>query len=214
MAIDYQKLLSKKSDEELQDYFYNCTKYTSETISEVIKEFKHRGKTISEEEINSYRQLIQEQDDKRNEIEKSDKDFWDNGNNLKKNVTTDKEAPIYYSEKAIYTFSTFFSVIFGSVLLAINCRSTENKRGAWQVLLFGVIFTSLQIFLLSKIPRNTILTFVFSTVGALIMNNLFWKKYIGKDTKYRTKPIWKPLLVAVIIFLPIFLFLVFGGPEN
>lgn len=214
MAIDYHKLLSKKSNQDLREYLNNFKKYTPETIEEVIREFKQRGQIIPEEDVSNYRQQLKEQADKRDEIESRDKEFWDNGKNWEKNLTTDPNAPVFYSERVIYTFSTFLSVIFGSVLLAINCRSTEEKKGAWQVLLFGVCFTSLQILLLSQIPRNTMLTFIFSTIGALIMNNLFWKKYIGKDTKYRTKPIWKPLIVAIIIYVPLFLFLIFGNPDN
>ena len=102
-------------------------------------------------------------------------------------------------------FSAFFCVIFGAVLLAINFRSTESKKGVWGVIVFGLIYTGLQFRVLSMIGRNTVLTLVCGMLGGMLMNQFFWKKYIGKDTKYRTKPIWKPLIIGIIIFTPFIL---------
>ena len=35
---------------------------------------------------------------------------------------------------------------------------------------------------------------------ALILNYVFWKKFIGADTPYRKRKIWVPLIIGVIIF--------------
>jgi hypothetical protein len=171
-----------------------------------IAEMQKRGRTFSDEELAKWRQEFQA---KREAAEKEENEHF--GNQWKKNVVTDENAPAYYSERAIYMFSAFFSVIFGAVLLAINCRSTETKKGVWEVIAFGVVYTGLQIWVLSMIPRNTGLTVVCSMGGALLMNHFFWKKYIGKDTKYRTKPIWKPLIIGLIIFTPLLLAAIYGG---
>ncbi len=57
--------------------------------------------------------------------------------------------PKYYSVKAIYAFSFLFSTIFGAVLMAINIKNTESKKGIPQVLLFGFLYTGLEIWVLN-----------------------------------------------------------------
>ncbi|MET4083189.1 hypothetical protein ABIB40_003158 [Pedobacter sp. UYP30] len=208
MEINFKKLMSNKSDDELQKYLDNRTKFVPEAIESAVAEMQKRGRVFSEEELDSYRNEFQA---KREAAEKEKNEFF--GNQWKKNVVTDENAPAYYSERAIYIFSILFSAIFGAVLLAINCRSTNEKKGVWEVIAFGVVYTGLQLWVLSMIPRSTGLTLVFSLAGALLMNHFFWKKYIGKNTKYRTKPIWKPLIIGLIISTLLLLAVIQGGFE-
>ncbi|MXV53363.1 hypothetical protein GS399_20590 [Pedobacter sp. HMF7647] len=208
MEIDFQRLMTNKSDEGLQEYLDNRTKFIPEAVEAAINEMQKRGRIFSDEELAIYRKEFQA---KKEATEKEEKKLV--GNQWKKNVVTDISAPAYYSESAIYMFSVFFSVLFGAVLLAINFRSTETKKGVWEVIAFGIFYTGLQVWILSMIPRNTGLTLVFSMGGALLLNFFFWKKYIGKDTKYRTKPIWKPLIIGVVIFTPLLLAAIYGGAE-
>jgi hypothetical protein len=55
MEIDFQKLMSTKSDEDLQEYLDNCAKYTANAIEAAIAEMKKRGRIFSEEELNTYK---------------------------------------------------------------------------------------------------------------------------------------------------------------
>lgn len=206
MELDFEKLMTNKSDEGLQEYLDNRTKYTSEAIEAAIAEMKKRGRTFSDEELANLRNELQA---KRDAANKEEDEFFRNPWNT--NIVSDENAPAYYSERAIFLFSAFFSVIFGAVLLSINCRSTEFKKNVWKIMVFGIVYTGLQLWVLSLIPRSTILTFLCSMVGALLMNYLFWKRYIGKDTKYRAKPIWKPLIIGLIIFIPFILAAIYVG---
>jgi hypothetical protein len=206
MENKFEKLMSNNSDEGLQAYLDNRQRFTQEAVEAAIAEMQKRGRTFSDEELANFQQEFQA---KREAKEKEENDLF--GSQWKKNVVTDENAPAYYSEYAIYMFSAFFSVIFGAVLLAINFRSTDTKKGVWEVIAFGIVYTGLQFGILSMMPRSTLLTLVFSMGGALLMNHFFWKKHIGKDTKYRAKPIWKPLIIALVIFIPLFLAAIFGG---
>jgi len=213
MENNFEKLMTNKSDEGLQEYLDNRTKFTPEAVEAAIAEMQKRGRLFADEELANVRQDLQA---KRVATEKEEKKIL--GNQWKKNVVTDENAPAYYSERAIYGFSIFFSVIFGAVLLAINCQHTDEKKGVWEVIAFGVVYVGLQLWLLSMIPRSTNLsltnlTLVFSIGGGFIMSRFFWKKYIGKDTKYRAKPIWKPLIIGLIIFTLLFLVAIYGGAE-
>ncbi|MBP6455205.1 MAG: hypothetical protein KA275_00640 [Chitinophagaceae bacterium] len=184
-----------KSDEGLQFYLDNRTKFTHEAIEAAIAEMQKRGHHFTNEELENFQQ---ENKLKQTVKEKEYNNFF--GNYWKKNVVKDKNAPLYYSEKAIYIFTILFSVLFGSVILAINFRDSKSKKGIWEVLAFGICYTGLQIWFLSMIQRsNTGLSFLFSTCGAMLLNHFFWKKYIGESTKYRTKPIWIPLIFALLI---------------
>ena len=125
-----------------------------------------------------------------------------NTNYWTKNIVTDPNAPQYYSLRAIWGFSVFFTVIFGAVLLAANLT---DKKAKWTVIGFGILYTTLAIVILNMVPlTNTGLTFGINAIGALILTQVFWKKHLG-ETKFRTKPIWKPLIISIIIMIPFLL---------
>ena len=197
MPIDFKEMMSKMSDYELNGYIENRKNYTKEAVESAILELKNRGREFSEEETS---EILQQFDKKKLESREYESiNLTASSSGWKKNVVTDKDAPEFYSEKAIYLFSVIFSVIFGSVLMSINFRKTESKKGAFEVLGFGILFFIVQVYILSMFPRKTIFTLMFSMVGALILNYFFWRKYIGKDTKYRAKPIWIPLIIGVVL---------------
>ena len=200
MENKFEKLMSSKSDVGLQKYLDDRTKFTPEAVEAAIAEMQNRGRTFSDEELASLRQAL---DAKREAEDQEEKELF--GNQWSKNVVTDENAPVYYSESAIYMFSAFFNVFFGAVLLAINFRSTGTKKGIWAVIVFGIVYTGLQFYMLSLVPRNTLLVLLFNMGGGLLLNHFFWKKHIGRDTKYRAKPIWIPLIIGIIIFVPILL---------
>jgi hypothetical protein len=58
MNIDFEKLMSSKSDDELQHYLDNSLKFTAETLEAVIKEFQKRGKSISNDDLIRTKQII------------------------------------------------------------------------------------------------------------------------------------------------------------
>jgi len=128
--------------------------------------------------------------------------------NWTKNVVTDQEAPQFYSPRAIWGFSVFFTVIFGAVLLALNLT---DRKAKWIVIGVGVLYTAAAIFIINLLPQpNTGITIGLNTGGALLLTNLFWDKYVGKETKFRTKQIWKPLIISILISIPFLLALIYG----
>jgi len=193
MERDFAKLMLSKSEKELQEYIDDRLKYTPSAVFAAIDELKNRGKFFSDGEIETIKIDLE----KKQEVDKER--FTDDRTTWKRNIVTDADAPQYYSVGAIYGFSIFFSTIFGAVLMAINLRKTESKKGVAEVIIFGVAYFSLQIYILSFIPRNTGLNTVFGIAGAAVINHFFWRKYIGSETKYRKKPIWVPLIISISI---------------
>src|SRR5438445_7661421 len=174
MEIDFKKLMPSKSEDDLQEYINNRLKYTPDAVFAAIEELKKRGKIFTEAAI----EIIKYDIEKHQEVSKQrivEGEF--NFNRWKKNVTDDINAPEFYSERVIYTFSILFSVLFGSILMAINLRNTETKKGIIEIMLFGIGYMSIQIWILSFLPRNSGLTLITSAGGAMIINYIFWKKY-------------------------------------
>src|SRR5690606_38038489 len=112
------------SDDGLQEYLDNQTKFTPDAIDAAIAVMQKRGRVFTDEELADVRQDLQA---KRVATEKEENDFI--GNQRKKNVVRDVNAPAYYSERAISLLSAFFIVICAAVLVAMNCRSPDENKG-------------------------------------------------------------------------------------
>lgn len=187
------KILSEKSDKELMFYINNAGKHTEEAVWLALDILKSRNMELPDnisETIET--QLLEKKKAPR-------KTIWE------KNITEDLEAPQLYSQQAIYIFSLLFSVLFGSVMLAHNLYKLK-KPFIWAIL-FGLLYSSGTVYLLEEYHGSLPMTFIVSALGAVVLYQLFWNRWIGKQTKYRTKPIWVPLIVALLIFIPIIIML-------
>jgi drug/metabolite transporter superfamily protein YnfA len=205
MGIDFEELMTKKSDEGLNEYLTNIEKYVPEAVYAAINELKKRGRNFTDEELETIKDKIKNKiaaQKKENEATKSA--AWD------KNKVMDVNAPEFYTQRAIWGFSVFFSVICGAVLLASN---TNDKKAKWTVIGFGILFTIAAIFLLDFLPRNTGLTLAVNGGGSYLLTSLFWNKYLGRDTQYRSKAIWKPLIICILIFIPLVALIIYGGQQ-
>lgn len=194
MEIDFEKLMAAKSAEDLQKYMTDNSRYTPEAISAAINELRKRGRVFTETELIKINSDIEQKKEN------------DNNNNFtfdwKKNVVTDIDAPLFYSERVIWYFSILFGVITGGVLLSINLKKLNKKKVSFFTLLFGIIYSIFTIWIIGLISEKTKstsgLTIGFNGVGAFVLHRFFWRKYIGKDTKYRARPFWGPLVICIV----------------
>lgn len=197
--------MTKKSEDGLNEYLTNTDRYVPDAIYAAINELKKRGRIFSEDELQTVKDKIQKKiESQKKESEATKPPRWD------KNKVTDANAPEFYTQRAIWGFSIFFSVICGAALLASN---TSDKKAKWTVMGFGILFTIAAIFLLGFLPRNTGLTLAVNGGGSYILTSLFWNKYLGRDTQYRTKAIWKPLIICLLIFIPLVALIIYGGVQ-
>jgi hypothetical protein len=192
----FERLMTTLSDNELQGYLNNQSKYIPEAIEAALAEIQKRGRVFSEAELSALQMEINLRKEVvpiANEVPNTINPLW------KKLVPVDDpNAPVFYSERAIYLFSIFFNVLFGTILSAINFSKTEQKKGIFEVIAFGIGYTALMLAVLMQFPRNTILIIVFNVAGAMILQ-LFWNKYIGKGVQYHARPIWVPLIIGLIL---------------
>ena len=78
--------------------------------------------------------------------------------------------------------------------------------------MFGLLFTFGQMNLAQFIPHPSLgISLIINAVGVTIMYQLFWNKSIGKDTRYRAKPIWIPLVIGIVVIIPLIYFAISSG---
>lgn len=196
--MNFQRLMVKKSDNELEGYLINIMAYSREIVEAAITELKNRGRVFTEDELSTLETKIQERE---NTIGKNTITVRDS---FEKNIVEDESALALYSRKTIDWTTFLFGIVVGSILMVLNLKSAEKKKGVFTILIFGTVYLLLEIFILSLIPGKTS-SFVnlarlgLNGLGAFIMHTLIWDKFIGKDFKYRKKPIWLPIILGVIM---------------
>ncbi len=191
------RILSEKSDRELMFYINNLDKHTEEAVMVALEILKSRHVILPEDITETISNHF-----KQNK-EKPRTNHWN------RNITTDSEAMEFYSQKAIYIFSILFSVLFGSVMLAYNLHKVR-KPFVWTIL-FGLTYSSISVYFLEKYHGSLPMTFIANSLGGVVLYQLFWNSWIGKQTQYRAKSIWIPLIIALIIFVPLTILPILGS---
>ena len=110
--------------------------------------------------------------------------------------------PELYSKRVIYIFSVIFSTIFGTVLLMSNLKQVKDNKARWEVLAFGVIFTVGSAITLTTVELQTNLGIPLNILGAVILNEFFWNRSLGKDAEFEKKSWHKPAIISALITLP------------
>ncbi|WP_405384119.1 hypothetical protein [Maribacter sp. LLG6340-A2] len=194
-----------KTNSELEYILENKEKYNEKAISASIHILTERnGKTTKIETVENEIQIAKEKkivQQKKVAEETKKKSF----------LTVDPNAPELHSKKVIMLFSAIFSTIFGAVLLMYNMKQTDNSKGRIQVLIFGILYTVATIAIIDLLNIKTNLALIFNFAGAGILTEYFWNKFIGKEFKYRKRSWVKPAIISVLIVIPIFLAIIYGG---
>jgi hypothetical protein len=201
MENKFTESVKLRTDDELKEILIDFNKYQKDLIDAAKEELNLRNIELIDEEKQKIENLKVQVRQELKEEAKLYKPIGLFRSNWKKNIVDDPEAPQLYSRQVINVFSILFSVLFGGILLAINLKNTNNKKAILPVLLFSGTFTGLLMYVLSFVPGSTTpFTIACNLIGAMVLYNYFWWKYIGKDFKYRTKPFWIPLIIAIVIF--------------
>ena len=201
MDNNFIEEVESKTIEELREIAVNFDMYRGALVAAAKQELINREIELTDEE----KAKIEQKKNKRKQDAIASADSIKPWNSFfvkwKINIVDDVNAPQLYSRQVINIFSVLFSVLFGGILLAINLKTANNKKAIFPVLAFSVLYTGLTVFILNLIPGNTTpLTVAFNLLGALVLYNFFWGKYIGKEFQYRTKPFWIPLIIGIVLF--------------
>ncbi|WP_051286255.1 hypothetical protein [Salinimicrobium terrae] len=119
----------------------------------------------------------------------------------------DHKLPGLYSKTLILIFAILFSTIFAAALLVVNLRILGKKKEAGWVLLFGIVYIIATALVMQAFSLSPSMTIIANVIGAAILNEFFWNKFIGSDFPYKKKSWIKPILISVGIALVFFMLL-------
>ncbi len=189
----YANKMATKTELELLEYFNNHHKYVPVAVLAAVAELQKRGRLFTEAELATLepeRQAVKQAAQAEAAVE-AEAETEETG-----------EVSRLYTPNAIVGFSIFFSLLFGAMLLATNIREMNNRKGSWVVIGFSIVYMAIEVTLFQLYQSST-LTLGLNLIGALILNFYFWPKYIGLEQDYEAKPIWRALLISILIILPL-----------
>jgi hypothetical protein len=120
------------------------------------------------------------------------------------NGNEEQNLPKLYSKTVILVFSIFFSTIFAAALLFSNLKSLGKKSAAWWVLLFAVGYLFATAIIMAVFNLSPTLSVIANVIGAAILNEYFWNKYIGSETEFEKKSWTRPVAISIFIVLVMF----------
>ena len=125
------------------------------------------------------------------------------------NIVEDQKAPQLYSRYAIRFFAILFSTLFGGILLGINLSRLGKKTEIFIVAGFSFIYSYGVYYIGSLMAERTpAITLIMNLIGAVILVEVFWNRYIGKDTKFRRQSVMGVLLIgfgiSIILLMAMF----------
>ena len=123
---------------------------------------------------------------------------------LDENLVT-AEYPKIYSRNAIRGFAILCTTVFGGILLYQNLKDIGNKKAANTVLFFSMSYFIVEMLISNIIPhKGSSLSLLLNLGGATVLSEYFFRKYFPKEKEYPNKKIWKPLIIALIVFTALF----------
>lgn len=114
------------------------------------------------------------------------------------NITNDENAPVLYSRYAVRFFSIIFSPLFGSVLMAINFKRLKKDNVIIPMIALTLIYSLLSNIVSLKFPeRAGITSIILNFLGAILLEEFFWNRYIGKEFKFRRQHIMPAFMIGI-----------------
>lgn len=131
----------------------------------------------------------------------------DNYNNVSK-VNGQEDLPALYSKTLILIVAILFSTIFAAALLMYNLNRIGQKKAMWWVLIFAVSFLILTGVVIQVFKLDPGMTLIANVIGAAVLNEFFWNRFIGRDTEFEKKSWIKPILISLLIAMVLFILLI------
>lgn len=190
----FSSKMLNKSEAQLKEYLGDNARFQEGAIRAAIWELEKRG-LVDDESREAIRKIEYDRvtGRKRNSEEQ-----------IQDHITDDPNAPLLYRDKFIVFFGVLFSVLAGGILLAINLSKIGKRNLVVPVIAASIAYLLMQVYLLNLLNSYSNLVAIPVTIlGVLLLENLFWKRNVTKDLKYRKRPVWGAVVVALIISSPI-----------
>ncbi len=181
----FSKIMTEKSDLELNKIILENSPYTMEAVLaatwEIEKRIQNNENLINSktQEIEPDREIYLQTDFKQEESDEENIEY----------VLDDPSLPELYTKNTIFFISAIFSTFFGAILLSSNLKYTKNSS-EWIVVTFvGLAFSVLLFFLVIIFGLNLYIIVSLNIFGSKVLTEHLWNRYIGKDFKHRSKKI-------------------------
>ncbi|MBE0653651.1 MAG: hypothetical protein IH594_07620 [Bacteroidales bacterium] len=204
----YTDEMREKSNFDLQELVRNYQNEDKMLVIAALRELERRDVLYPED-----RKLLEDLEDETKTPARFEKDvppvtpfslFRD------PDIVDDFKAPKLYSRYAIRFFAIIFSTLFGGILLAINFNRLGKKREIAFVVIFSLLYSILVYRVTVIKPENAAtITLIMNLLGSLILEEFFWKRFIGRHFKFRKQAITGALMVG--FGLSLILILVMAG---
>lgn len=113
----------------------------------------------------------------------------------------EESLPALYSKTLILVFAVLFSTILAAVLLIMNLRRLGKKKEGMWILLFAIAYMMATAALIAALNIDAGYSLIANVIGAAILNEYFWNKYIDNDLDFKKKSWMQPMLIALAIVL-------------
>lgn len=198
-----KSVIKKMTDKELENYLKPDNTFVPDAVQYAYEVLKERGRIFSDTEAEQIQTII----DKKRESETVQLNGFD------KYLTKDENAIELYSGMAIWLFSVFFGIIYGTILQVLNFVKLKNTKAAFISFIFGITFLIFQLYIAKFIQVNYLglnssrwgLNFLICGIGA---SGLFYiRDYVfSQKIAYRPKSFVAPLIISIIINAYLFIF--------
>ncbi|MBI1185129.1 hypothetical protein GC194_12715 [bacterium] len=196
---EYTRVMALYETPDLLHYVQQPENYHESAVIAAIWELEKRGK-MSEKARLLLSELLKKQALAEKEIASQEA-----GNKASDQI--DEDLPVLYSTRFVLLFGAFFSVLGGSVLMAINVKKVSKSTTIIPIIAAGLLFSILQELLLVQFKiTNTGVVLLTSIAGMYLLDMLFWRKHAVDEQAYIRKSIWPPILVAIALIIPIMYF--------
>lgn len=199
---EYSASIKRLPEEKLREYILNPENYHDDAILAAIWELEKRRPIKSDEkalekEISS---KISTTDNIKIQESESNPSY------------TQQQLPNLYSIRSIQVFSVLFSVFAGGILMAINFNRTANKVEVYKVIGFSLSYSILATLFFTVIgAQSPLFSIAFNLLGAFLIDELFWKRVLGREFKFNKQQVWTALIVGLIIISPLVYYLYING---
>lgn len=189
----YAKKMVLKTDDELKNYIENQDHFQEDAVLAALIELEKRG--IEVEESKKIKETIAKLKTVEETVEiESDSMFQQ---------TTSNNTPELYSTKYILIFG-LFTLLGGSILMALNFMQLNNKRAARLVIIASLAYSFLSAVILQSFGvTNMFISLAISILGIYLLYDLVYKKEFPQDIQnFKPRNIWIPILICLAISIP------------
>ncbi|HEY3388190.1 MAG TPA: hypothetical protein VGK38_01360 [Prolixibacteraceae bacterium] len=113
---------------------------------------------------------------------------------------SDGEKPKLTTRTAVLVFSFLLSTIFGALLFAQNLKEIGKSKAILNIILFSIFWNIIILKILDKIIHNGLIVYgITNILGGLILIIPFWNYYLKEIVDYKSRKIWGPLVVFLVM---------------